>query len=341
MKNTNIGYYIILAASIVIVLAGIKMSAQILIPFLLSLFLSILLSPLYNWFNKKAIPSIISLFLVLSLFIIIISFMGQIISSSLIEFNLKSDIYSQKLIVYYDYIVTFASSIGVNISINEITSIANPKQIMTFSITILQSISAVLTNSFVVFLTLIFMILESKQFIHKIKLATKDNDTFEHITLILIKIKEYMILKALLSILTAVLVWLSLLYVGTDHPLLWAVIALLFNFIPNIGSIIAAIPAVLLTLIQLGYTSAIMVAIIYTVLNVLIGSILEPKVLSKGLDLSTLVVFLSLIFWGWLLGIVGMILSVPLTIMFKIILNANQNTQWIAIMLGDDQNESK
>jgi len=144
----------------------------------------------------------------------------------------------------------------------------------------------------------------------------------------------YMVLKAIISMFTGLIVWIALVIIGTDYAFLWAVVAFLFNFIPNIGSIIAAVPAVLLTLVQLGAFSSIIVSLLYIVINVLIGSVVEPKVMGKGLGLSTLVVFLSLIFWGWLLGIVGMLLSIPLTIMVKIILDENEKTRWISVLLG-------
>ncbi|MEN8304376.1 MAG: AI-2E family transporter, partial [Campylobacterota bacterium] len=168
----------------------------------------------------------------------------------------------------------------------------------------------------------------------KIAYASKDSGAILHIEKISSQIKEYMVLKAVISFFTGLIVWVALLIVGTDYAFLWAVIAFLFNFIPNIGSIIAAVPAVLLTLVQLGTLSSVIVAAVYVVINVLIGSVVEPKVMGKGLGLSTLVVFLSLIFWGWLLGIVGMLLSIPLTIMVKIILDDNEKTKWVSVLLG-------
>ena len=115
---------------------------------------------------------------------------------------------------------------------------------------------------------------------------------------------------------------------------MWGLIAFLLNFIPTIGSIIAAIPAILLTLIQLGPLTAGLVAASYLAINILIGNVLEPKLMGRGLNLSPLVVFLSLVFWGWVLGPVGMLLSIPLTVMIKIALENDQNTRWIGLMLG-------
>ncbi len=124
---------------------------------------------------------------------------------------------------------------------------------------------------------------------------------------------------------------------GVHYAVLWGIVAFLLNFIPNIGSIIAAVPAVLMTLVQFSFGLSLVVALGYITINIVIGSIVEPKVLGRGLGLSPLVIFLSLIFWGWLLGSVGMLLSIPLMIMIKITLNSQPNTKWIAILLGSGE----
>ncbi|MCW8831549.1 MAG: AI-2E family transporter, partial [Gammaproteobacteria bacterium] len=111
--------------------------------------------------------------------------------------------------------------------------------------------------------------------------------------------------------------------------------AFMLNYVPNIGSIIAAIPAVLLAVIQLGTGSAVLVVVGYAVVNVVIGNIVEPKFMGKGLGLSTLVGFLSLVFWGWVLGTVGMLLSVPLTVAVKLALDSKKETQWMGRVLGN------
>jgi len=130
----------------------------------------------------------------------------------------------------------------------------------------------------------------------------------------------------------AIGIWLWLLEI--DYALLWALLAFLLNYVPNIGSIIAAIPAVLLALIQFGMGASLITALGYAVVNLVIGSFIEPKFMGRGLGLSTLVVFLSLVFWGWVLGPIGMLLSVPLTMILKIALQSNDDTRWIAIILG-------
>ena len=334
MKETKIGYYFIVMASVIIVLAGVKNASEIIVPFLLSLFLAIILLPSYNFFNKRGLPQSISLALVISMFILLILLVAKLIGSSIHDFNSNIDFYADQLSVYYHSLVAIASKVGIEISVDELSKMINSKQIMSFASQMMQSMGSMFTNSFVVLLTIIFMLLESTNFKSKIEFASENNGAVLHIEKISSQIKEYMVLKAIISIFTGLVVWIALLIVGTDYAFLWAVIAFLFNFIPNIGSIIAAVPAVLLTLVQLGSLSAIIVATVYIAINVIIGSVIEPKVMGKGLGLSTLVVFLSLIFWGWLLGIVGMLLSIPLTIMVKIILDDNEKTRWISVLLG-------
>jgi AI-2 transport protein TqsA len=116
--------------------------------------------------------------------------------------------------------------------------------------------------------------------------------------------------------------------------MLWGLLAFALNYVPNIGSIIAAVPAVLLSIVQLGVLKALVVAAGYAGINMVMGSFLEPRFMGRGLGLSTLVVFLSLLFWGWVLGPVGMLLSVPLTMTAKIALESRDDTRWIAVLLG-------
>jgi len=145
-----------------------------------------------------------------------------------------------------------------------------------------------------------------------------------------------MSLKTWISLATGAVIatWLTLL--GVEYPLLWGLLAFLLNYVPNIGSIIAAVPAIMMAFIQLGIGSALATAAGYLVVNIAVGSIIEPRVMGRGMGLSTLVVFLSLLFWGWALGPVGMVLSVPLTMILKIALESRDDTRWFAVLLGPE-----
>ncbi len=334
MKTHSIGYSFIVMASVVVVLAGIKSASEIIVPFLLSLFLAIILSPIYNFFRKKGLADSISLVLVIGLFSMFLILVGNLLGSSTRDFSSNIDFYQSQLIRYFKDFESFTAGFGLEIPFNEYAKIVDSKQVMLFSTQIVQSMGSMFANGFVVLFTLVFMLLESSHFIEKVSFASGMSKSVEHIKEIIEKIKKYMILKAVISLLTGFVIWIALTIIGTSYAFLWAFLAFLLNFIPNIGSIIAAVPAVLLTLVQLGGLSASLVAIVYLVVNVVVGSIVEPKIMGRGLGLSALIVFLSLLFWGWLLGTVGMFLSIPLTIMAKIAFDTNQNTKWIAVLLG-------
>ena len=330
--QTKISYSVVLA-SLVVVLAGVKAAAMIIIPFLLALFIAIILSPAYEYLKHKSIPSFVSLLLVLGLFLFVIIFVAKLIAVSAFDFSQNIPEYTQRLGHIYSDIALLAKKYDIELSTQTLYDVANTKQIMKFISSMVQGLGGMFTNGFVVVLLIAFMLLESESFADKIKYILKGR--VEHLDEIIAKIKHYMTIKAAISLVTATLIYIALLLIGTDYPFLWAVLAFFLNFIPNIGSIIAAVPAVLVTLVELGFGSAFMTLIVYVVVNIGIGSIIEPRIMGKGLGLSTLVVFLSLIFWGWLLGIVGMFLSIPLTMMAKIIAESNEATKWIAVMLGN------
>ena len=338
MNENRVGYTFIVMASVVIVLAGIKSASTLLVPFLLSLFIAIILSPLFNYFKKRSVSDGLSLLIVVSIFLIFLALVGKLIGNSVTEFTQNIDMYSQKLTSYYLSLASFSHQFGITLPVDEFSSLIDSKRIMVFGTSILQGMGSMFTDGFVIMLTVIFMLLESSHFVDKIDLADGKQDTILHFQAITQKIKHYMVLKALISLLTGFIIWIALVLIGTDYAFLWGVLAFLFNFIPNIGSIIAAVPAILITLVQLGSFSALLVSIVYVFVNTIVSSVIEPKVMGKGLGLSTLVVFLSLLFWGWLLGIVGMLLSIPLTIMAKIAFDANSNTKWIAVLLGTGEN---
>jgi len=206
----------------------------------------------------------------------------------------------------------------------------------------LSGLGGVLTNAFLILLTVVFILLEASSFPDKLRASASNPEaTMQGFGKFLGTVQKYMAIKTWISLATggAIAIWLSVL--GVDYPLLWGLLAFLFNYVPNIGSIIAAVPAVLLAFVQLGGGNAALSALGFLLANVVMGNVVEPRVMGKGLGLSTLVVFLSLVFWGWLLGLVGMLLAVPLTMTVKIALEGSRDTRHIAVLLGPPAGEVK
>ncbi len=215
----------------------------------------------------------------------------------------------------------------------------DPAAAMGVASNLLTGLGNVLSNTFLIMLTVIFILMEASGFASKLHSAfNKKGHSLGNFEKFINNVNRYMAIKTWISLGTGIMVTLWLLILGVDYPLLWGVLAFMFNYVPNIGSIIAAVPAVLLALVQHGVTTALLVGSGYLVLNIVIGSILEPRFMGRGLGLSTLVVFLSLIFWGWILGPVGMLLSIPLTMTVKIALSSSDETHWINILLGPSEN---
>ena len=322
---------VIISASLIIIIAGMMAAKSILIPFLLAGFIAIIAAPSLFWFQSKGLPSGLSLLVVLLLMIGTIVMLGILVGSSVNAFTQELPVYEIKLKEQFSGISVWLASMGVDVSNEGIQNMLNPARLMQVTTTIFQGFTALLTNGMMIMFLVIFMLLEASTLPKK--LNDIHIDVVGHAKEFVDDVKQYMVLKTVFSLITGVLVTVMLAALGVNYALLWGLIAFLLNFIPNIGSIIAAVPAVLLTLVQLGSTTALIVSAGFVVINIVIGSIVEPKYMGKGLGLSTLVVFLSLIFWGWVLGPVGMLLSIPLTVMIKIALATSENTRVIARLL--------
>jgi predicted PurR-regulated permease PerM len=143
-----------------------------------------------------------------------------------------------------------------------------------------------------------------------------------------------MFLKTVMSLLTGALVALWLLALGIEFPILLGVLAFALNYIPTIGSIVAAVPGILLAFIEFGLGMSALTALAYVVINIGVSNGIEPRYLGHGLGLSPLVVILSVLFWGWVLGAMGMLLAVPLTMTVKIALESSDDTRWMAVLMS-------
>lgn len=280
---------------------------------------------------------VLALLIVISAITLVIIGIAAILGGSLDDFSSNVPVYRERLMEQASMLLAWMAGLGIDLPRETLMQYLDPGRIMSLVAQSLASFSSVLANAFLIILTVIFILLEASSFPGKLYAIVDDpSRSLGKSKKILNDLKRYMAIKSVVSLITGLLIaaWLALL--GVDYPVLWGFVAFIFNFVPNIGSIIAAVPAVLLALIQLGPGYLLLVMAGYLAVNLLIGTGLEPRLMGRQLGLSTLVVFLSLIFWGWVLGPVGMILSVPLTMLVRIVLQGNKSTAWIAILLGPE-----
>lgn len=336
-SNTSLKVLLILA-SLVIFLAGVKAASDIVVPFLLSIFIAMACNPIISWANRHRIPRWMSVISVILLIVVFGFMLAGLVGQSMTEFSQNMPKYREQLVEEFTWVTAQLAHLNIKVDRQQLLSLFDPGVAMGMVTQLLSSLGGVLANFLLILLTVIFMLFEAEAIPRKIHIALDDPSMkIQRIDKFLSSVKNYLVIKTLVSLATGVIIGVWLYVLGLDHFMLWAVLAFLLNFIPNIGSIIAAVPAVLLAFVQLGPTGAGLAALGFVVSNMVMGNVIEPRFMGKGLGLSTLVVFLSLIFWGWLLGTVGMLLSVPLTMIVKIALESNADTQWIALLLDGDE----
>lgn len=324
-------------AAFVVVIAGMYFARDLLVPFLLAAFIATLVGPLLYWLRKRHIPSPIAYLIV----ILIISILGilvfGIIGQSINSFMDKLPTYRERFEEQTNAVQAWLEGRGLNIPPEVTTEYLNVGAAMDLIGDALGTLGGLLANSFFILLTVIFMLLEASSLPEKLQVAFRRPEAdFWGLKKFVGDVNRYMGIKAITSLGTGLFIGVWLAVLGVDFPILWGLLAFMLNFVPNIGSIIAAVPAVLLAMVQLGLWDASLTALGYLLINNVVGNFIEPKFMGKGLGLSTLVVFLSLVFWGFVLGPIGMFLSVPLTMTVKIALQGNPQTRWLAILLGSE-----
>jgi len=335
MDTTSpISRFLIVTAAFIIVVAGIKAAESLLVPFFLSLIIAIISTPPFMWMKSKGAPTWLALLTIIFTIVVLGVSVGAVIGSAISGFTKDLPEYQMKLSAMTTGLLQQLNAWGLSIDLQQIRDNFDPSKALGMVGNTLASFGNIMTNFLLILLTVVFILAEEVSFSDKLSVNAKTRNSLEAIRRFTTSVNQYVAIKTLVSLLTgfAILIWLWIL--GLDYFVLWGLIAFLLNFIPTLGSILAAVPAVLLALVQLGGGEALLVAAGFVVVNFVVGNIVEPKLLGKGLDLSVLVVFLSLVFWGWVMGPVGMLLSIPLTMTVKIALESFSDTQWVGTMLG-------
>ena len=326
---------ILILASFIIVVAGMKAAKSILVPFFLAVFTAVICAPPLFWLQRKGVPKVVALVLILMAILVVGLLFGALVGPPLDHFLNSLPGYQERLSAHIGASISWLRERGVNIPADEVPRTFNPGWVMSLAGGMFSTLSSVLTNAFLILLTVVFILLEAADLPKKLQIVLKNPErSLSTVKKFSRNAQRYLVIKTLLSAGVGLVIWLWLLILGVDYPVLWGTLSFLLNYVPNIGAILAALPVALLALVQLGIRSALLTLLGFAVVHVVVGNFIEPKLTGKGLSLSTLVVFLSLVFWGWVLGPIGMILSVPMTSLVKIALESYEETRGLAFMLG-------
>lgn len=360
-RKSGTGSVVVSMASIIVVAAGLKLAAPILVPIALGIFLGILSLPVLNFLDHKLrLPRPLAIFFTVALTLIILGGAGYVISGVIPEFQERGPEYAARLksqageysesidrqLRKFDKLGSFFGVEPNNETGQHIPTFQemfnrywNTERVVELigQTAVFERFTALASKFFFVLILMIFVLAESKRWsnkvAHVIKARGPDLRRLQNSSK---DIQNYLVLKTGVSLLTGILAWLTCILVGIEFALLWGVLAFVLNFIPVVGSILAAFPPVVLALIMQGIWPAVIVLTAYLIINQGIGNFLEPRLLGQSFGISTVVVILSVVLWGYIWGAAGMFLAVPLTMMVKVMLENDPNYHWLSVLLSSD-----
>ena len=318
---------------------------DVFVPFLLSLLLFYLIIQLRDAYRRvlplKKYPKLSWLPLVLALITIyfILSFLLGLITSNLQQVLVVAPEYQRKLQLMIEAIF---SQMGQPAP-ESLRELLGSFQLSQWLSSLLAVITSIASKTGIIFIYTLFLLLESHQFHNKLKYLKKHSKVITSISQIfpqgLRDVRTYWKIKALASLATGMLSYLFLFAFQVEFATFWGLLIFLLNFIPTVGSIIAIIFPILIAMLQFSTWLPIICIIIGLIsIQVLIGNILEPRFMGNSLNLSPLVIVLSLVFWGMIWGVLGMVFSIPIMATINIILAKIPATKTIAILLSQKGN---
>ena len=329
---------LIIAASLVIVIYGISQAQSVVALFLVSVFLALIGTPPVLWLERHHVPSFVAVMIVIGIMIALLLVIGAVIGSSLNTFSEVLPFYQARMREEVLTLKALLASKHVVVTEKVLTEYLNPGSVISLVAGFFAGLGSVVSDIILVLLTVTFILLEASSFPIKLRSVLGDPQrNFPQVTKFVNDIRRYMIIKTIISLMAGTIIGLWLYFLGVDFPILWGFVAFLLHYIPNLGQILAAIPAVLLALLQLGPGPAALTAAGYLIVGFTLGNMVEPRLMGRQLGLSTLVVFLSLMLWGGLLGPIGVVLCVPITMSLKFAFESIESTRWIAVLLGSEK----
>ncbi len=324
-------------AALVIVIAGLKAAAPIIVLAIVAAFIAIIAAPIVLWLKRRGVPSVMAVIAVVLGIVGVFVIAGVFVGTSVNAFIRQIPVYRARMNEQAARLLEWLNEQGFAEDVLEGLNMVEPGSMISMVGNAFGAVGGALGKAFVIILIVTFILLELSGFPGKLQAAfgasTRSIERFKEIAG---NVERYLGLKTVISAATGLGagIWVSA--AGLDFPLMWGLLAFVLNYIPTFGSIIAAIPPVGLALVQYGPGKAVIVLIGYLLVNLIMGNIVEPRVMGHSMGLSPLVVFISLLAWGWVLGGVGMFMAVPLTMALKIILDSDPSTHWIAVLMGPE-----
>jgi predicted PurR-regulated permease PerM len=328
-------------AYIIIIIAGLKMANSLVVILLMAFFVFLIFLPLVKKLRSFGLSDAITTLVIATIIFFIMFIVGGFLVSSAQNFTQNLSSYQEKYNVLIPQAVTYLNHFGLELDATKLVDMLNPIGLIQNAMGFLKSMGNIMTNGILTLIIIMFLFLESSLMIQKIFLFFDSKEAKERVLLFTQSINTYFTIKTFTSLLTGLLIYVMLYFFHLEYALLFGFLAFILNYIPSIGSIIAAIPAIAIALLQLSLVDTFLIVVGYLFINNFISNFLEPKILSKGVGISTFFVFLSMVIWGWILGPIGMFLAVPLTITLKMASSYTEKYRWISVLLSDKIYENR
>jgi predicted PurR-regulated permease PerM len=328
--------FLFFLACLVVVVAGLKLAAPILLPSSLALFLTILSLPVLIFLRHRKLPAALAIGITVMMTMAIFGLLILLASQAIPELQIQLPRYAAQLqTLQAEWTASIEERTRLPLGDYVTTDLFNPAVVVDLAGAAVGRIAQFLSSTFLVFLILVFMLGEALAFPPKFRYLVGDQGGQDgQMAVVVAEIQTYLGIKTVISLATGLILGAWCYVMELDFPVLLGLVAFVLNYVPTVGSIIAAVPALGLSVVLHGTPGhALLVVFGYFAVNTVFGNILEPNLMGRRLGLSTLVVILSLLFWGWIWGPIGALLSVPLTVVVKIWLENTDDLRWIAVLL--------
>lgn len=340
-QSSGRAHYLLIAASLVVIIAGVHFAHDFLVPLLISIFLAVLGTPPVRWLKSRRVPMGVAVLIVISVIIIIIIALGTIVGASVSSLASSWPVYQLRLQEHFVTLGTFLAGKGIIMPDDMLSLSMSSREMTGFATGFIGGIGSALSMLVVILLTVSFILLEAGSFPNKIRAAVGNPKAkFPGFTTFVNEMQRFMLFQTIYGLVTGIITVIWLWLFDVDFAVMLGLVTFILCYIPNVGSAIALVITMAVTFVQFGAGRTAIVALGYLILTFILGSVIQPRLMGKMLGLSTLVIFLSVIFWGNLLGAIGMMLCVPLTMALKFALVSNSRTRWIGVLLEREPTEN-
>src|SRR5215203_1068 len=320
-------------AATVVVLAGIRLGAPILNPIFFAVVLTLLFSPVYAWLKRRGLPTPLALVVMLIGLTILFLALFFILSISITRFSERVGFYVTQLDVELDNLDVLLESLGLsNVDLQEVVK---PSALADAIGVVLSGIAGFLSDLFLILMIMLFLLGEGPAMMNRLRAsAGEGHPQVQRLTTVGQSVVRQFGLRAIVNLVTGAGVTVLMFLLGVDFPLLWGVLTFFLSFVPYIGLVLAVAPAVVLALAEFGVSRAVMVIVGVIVINILAENVLSPMLMGRGLNISPTIVFLSFVFWAWLLGGPGAFLALPITLFVAVMFDTFPEARWLASLIG-------